>query len=98
MKQGKVVYVLFWDHSMSDRLNSGPIPCVVYGKVTKEDELHFEITHWEVGDTHEPDHNEECYSILKGAIIEMRELELGRYIIRSKKPKKTSHTSNKRRK
>lgn len=75
---GQLVHIRFFDHSAGIKQEIRPILCNVFGLVTKEDKLHYEITTWAVEECEESQAiNNECFCILKGAIVEMTKLNRG---------------------
>lgn len=70
-----VVYFKFWDHAQWSGSRARPIICELVGVIVGEDDVAYNVAVW-ICDRR-IDENAEQYSIVKGAIIEMRRLHLG---------------------
>jgi hypothetical protein len=77
MKQpAKLRYFQFWDHAHWSGGRARPIVCEVVGAVVNETEVAYSVAVW-IADNRIDD-NAEQFSIIKGAIIEMRDVKIGR--------------------
>jgi hypothetical protein len=71
---GKIVHIKFIDHSQSPKHCAGPVVCNVFGVITLEDDDHYQITTWAVEQDEEgAAMNDECFSVVKGTILGMRQ-------------------------
>jgi len=77
MKQrAKVRYFQFWDHAHWSGGRARPIVCEVVGAVVAETDVAYSVAVW-IADGR-VDENAEQFSIIKGAIIEMRDIKIGK--------------------
>lgn len=67
----KLVRVIFKDHTHSPAEGLGLMDCVVYGWLFREDDQALYVASWHALGL-EPDHNSECFTILKhpGLVVE----------------------------
>ena len=77
-----LVKLTFLDHSHN---GDGPIVCIVYGQIVKEDKVFIRVVGWDLfhSDMEVVMHNREVYNILKSTIIKKEEL-----IVKPKKKNK----------
>lgn len=86
MKQrAKVRYFQFWDHAHWSGGKARPIICEVVGSVIAESDVAYSVAVW-ISDNR-IDENAEQFSIIKGAIIEMREVKVGKKISQKRRSK-----------
>jgi hypothetical protein len=82
---------------MAGKHAAEPVLCNVFGVITKEDDVHFQITTWAVEQDEEgSDMNDECFCIVKSAVVQMRQLSAGKWLKRPKVSKKSGSKRNKR--
>ena len=69
---GKIVHITFYDHSCFKEI----ITCEAFGRVVRDSKLQIRIACWDLktSDGELRRSNWETYSILKSAIIEIKEL------------------------
>lgn len=77
-QRAKVRYFQFWDHAHWSGGRARPIICEVVGAVVAENEVAYSVAVW-IADGR-VDENAEQFSIIKGAIIEMRDVKIGKKI------------------
>ena len=77
MKQpAKLRYFQFWDHAHWSGGRARPIVCEVVGAVVAENDVAYSVAVW-IADGR-VDENAEQFSIIKGAIIEIRDVKIGK--------------------
>ena len=68
------MYFKFWDHAHWSGGKARPIMCEVVGAVVCESDISYSVAVW-IADGR-IDENAEQFAIIKGAIIEMREIRV----------------------
>jgi hypothetical protein len=81
----KLRYFQFWDHAHWSGGKARPIVCEVVGAVVAETDVAYSVAVW-IADSR-IDENAEQFCIIKGAIIEMREVRIGRKISTKRRSK-----------
>lgn len=74
-KRTHIVYFRFWDHAHWSGQKAKAIQCEVTGAIVDEDDVSYTVAVW-ICDRR-IDENAEQFAIVKGAIIEMRRLNIG---------------------
>jgi len=76
--KSNIVYIKFWDHAHWSGAEAAPIECEMCGVIVAENEIAYIVAVWICGQS--IDDNAEQFAIVKGAIIEMRQLEIGKVL------------------
>ena len=63
---GDVLIITFYDHTIQDRLDSGPFVCRAYGELAKEDSLYYFLYYWKC--QFDGENNDEIVKVLKSSI------------------------------
>ena len=74
VKPGDIVRVEFWDHSsFTGAEEHQPMKFEVIGRLAHETDIHYIVGTW-LYPSQPQDHNAEFFSIIKGAVINIRRL------------------------
>lgn len=76
--KSNMVWIKFWDHAHWSGAEAAPIECEICGVIVAENEVAYIVAVWICGKA--IDDNAEQFAIVKGAIIDMRQLEVGKHL------------------
>jgi len=76
--KSNMVWIKFWDHAHWSGAEAAPIECEICGVIVAENDVAYIVAVWICGQT--IDDNAEQFAIIKGAIIQMRQLEVGKIL------------------
>ena len=72
---GDLVAIEFWDHCEGEGGDYGAVRCIVYGECRAAGDWGFGVCGWSRGDEDDGE-NETAWSIVRGAVIDIRVLEV----------------------
>jgi hypothetical protein len=94
--KSNMVWIKFWDHAHWSGAEAAPIECEICGVIVAENDVSYIVAVWICGQS--IDDNAEQFAIVKGAIIEMRRLEVGKILEVTSDSKGTISTNSQKNK